>query len=151
MIQNFQDEVCFVLDTMKGECVAVPNDDLCVSVCSIYLYIFLYSLTFHCLPLIFDFFPPRWHKRWLPHHLKVNPRRENCWVVLASFVPIQSSPLEHQTPRCSFVELLPKKKGTLGGRWDWSTCLSFYFTLLFDILREWLWFHSEVSPCRFLP
>lgn len=28
MIQNFQDEVCFVLDTMKGICLVPTNDDL---------------------------------------------------------------------------------------------------------------------------
>lgn len=27
MIQNFQDEVCFVLDTMKGTWVAPTNED----------------------------------------------------------------------------------------------------------------------------
>lgn len=28
MIQNFQDEVCFVLDTMKGICLMPANEDL---------------------------------------------------------------------------------------------------------------------------
>lgn len=32
MIQNFQDEVCFVLDTMKGMTMAAKNDSVVVVV-----------------------------------------------------------------------------------------------------------------------
>lgn len=46
MIQNFQDEVCFVLDTMKGMTMAAKNDSVSLAAFTIIVLLQVYLSVF---------------------------------------------------------------------------------------------------------